>query len=406
MEEECRVLSIQSHVVRGYVGNRAATFPLQVLGFEIDAVNSVQFSNHTGYTHWKGQVLNAQELHELYAGLKLNGVNKYDYVLTGYTRDKSFLAMVVDIVQELKQQNSKLVYVCDPVMGDKWNGEGSMYVPEDLLPVYREKVVPVADIITPNQFEAELLSGRKIHSQEEALAEACGLVLADVGRPTRRDLICRGRVEASGRTAAHVLSAAATVRCAPRPPGSAVTPCLPPRDQRSGAAPEAVAATVPVAPWVTGLRPVLPHRTGQAVMDMLHAMGPDTVVITSSDLPSSRGSDYLIALGSQRTRRPDGTTLTERIRMEMRRVDAVFVGTGDLFAAMLLAWTHKHPDNLKVACEKTVSAMHHVLQRTIQCARAQAGEGRKPSPAQLELRMVQSKKDIEDPEIVVQATVL
>nr|XP_039336357.1 pyridoxal kinase isoform X3 [Saimiri boliviensis boliviensis] len=206
MEEECRVLSIQSHVVRGYVGNRAATFPLQVLGFEIDAVNSVQFSNHTGYAHWKGQVLNSHELQELYEGLKLNNVNKYDYVLTGYTRDKSFLAMVVDIVRELKQQNPGLVYVCDPVLGDKWDGEGSMYVPEDLLPVYKEKVVPVADIITPNQFEAELLSGRKIHSQEEALA----------------------------------------------------------------------------------------------VMDMLHAMGPDTVVITSSDLPSPRGSDYLIVLGSQR----------------------------------------------------------------------------------------------------------
>ncbi|KAM5125884.1 pyridoxal kinase-like [Callospermophilus lateralis] len=284
----------------------------QVLGFEIDAVNSVQFSNHTGYAHWKGQVLNAHELQELYEGLKLNSMNKYDYVLTGYTRDKSFLAMVVDIVRELKQQNSRLVYVCDPVMGDKWNSEGFMYVPEDLLPVYREKVVPVADIITPNQFEAELLSGRKIHSQEEALA----------------------------------------------------------------------------------------------VMDVLHAMGPNTVVITSSDLPSSRGSDYLITLGSQRMKRPDGTTVTERIRMEMRRVDAVFVGTGDLFAAMLLAWTHKHPNNFKVACEKTVSAMHHVLQRTIQCAQAQAGEGQKPSPAQLELRMVQSKKDIEDPEIVVQATVL
>uniref|UniRef100_A0A5F5PIS5 Pyridoxal kinase n=2 Tax=Equus TaxID=9789 RepID=A0A5F5PIS5_HORSE len=284
MEEECRVLSIQSHVVRGYVGNRAATFPLQVLGFEIDAVNSVQFSNHTGYTHWKGQVLNSDELHELYEGLKLNNVNKYDYVLT----------------------------VCDPVMGDKWNGEGSMYVPEDLLPVYKEKVVPVADIITPNQFEAELLSGRKIHSQEEALA----------------------------------------------------------------------------------------------VMDVLHSMGPDTVVITSSDLPSPRGNDYLIALGSQRMRSPDGSVVTERIRMEMRRVDAVFVGTGDLFAAMLLAWTHKHPNNLKVACEKTVSAMHHVLQRTIKCAKAQAGKGLKPNPAQLELRMVQSKKDIENPEIVVQATVL
>ncbi|XP_077851760.1 pyridoxal kinase isoform X6 [Macaca mulatta] len=284
MEEECRVLSIQSHVVRGYVGNRAATFPLQVLGFEIDAVNSVQFSNHTGYAHWKGQVLNSDELQELYEGLKLNNVNKYDYVLT----------------------------VCDPVLGDKWDGEGSMYVPEDLLPVYKEKVVPVADIITPNQFEAELLSGRKIHSQEEALA----------------------------------------------------------------------------------------------VMDMLHSMGPDTVVITSSDLPSPQGSDYLIVLGSQRRRNPAGSMVMERIRMDIRKVDAVFVGTGDLFAAMLLAWTHKHPNNLKVACEKTVSALHHVLQRTIQCAKAQAGEGVKPSPMQLELRMVQSKRDIEDPEIVVQATVL
>lgn len=312
MEGECRVLSIQSHVVRGYVGNRAAMFPLQVLGFEVDAVNSVQFSNHTGYAHWKGQVLTSQELHALYEGLKANNVNKYDYVLTGYTRDKSFLGMVVDIVQELKQQNSRLVYVCDPVMGDKWNGEGSMYVPQDLLPVYREKVVPMADIITPNQFEAELLSGRKIHSQEEAFV----------------------------------------------------------------------------------------------VMDVLHRMGPDTVVITSSDLPSPKGSDYLMALGSQRMRKPDGSTVTQRIRMEMRKLDAVFVGTGDLFAAMLLAWTHKHPDNLKVACEKTVSAMQHVLQRTIRCAKAEAGEGQKPSPAQLELRMVQSRKDIEDPEIVVQATVL
>lgn len=312
MKGECRVLSIQSHVVRGYVGNRAAMFPLQVLGFEVDAVNSVQFSNHTGYAHWKGQVLQSQELHELYEGLKVNSVNKYDYVLTGYTRDKSFLAMVVDIVQELKQQNPQLVYVCDPVMGDKWNGEGTMYVPQDLLPVYRDKVVPVADIITPNQFEAELLSGRKIHSQEEAFE----------------------------------------------------------------------------------------------VMDLLHRMGPDTVVITSSDLPSPQGSDYLIALGSQRMRKPDGSTVTQRIRMEMRKVDAVFVGTGDLFAAMLLAWTHQHPDNLKVACEKTLSAMQHVLQRTIRCAKAEAGEGQKPSPAQLELRMVQSKRDIEDPEIVVQATVL
>uniref|UniRef100_M3XJF6 Pyridoxal kinase n=1 Tax=Latimeria chalumnae TaxID=7897 RepID=M3XJF6_LATCH len=176
---ECRVLSIQSHVVRGYVGNKAATFPLQVLGFEVDTANSVQFSNHTGYAHWKGQVLNADELHELYEGLKLNNVNHYDYVLTGYMRDRSFLKMVVEIVQELKRQNPKLVYVCDPVLGDKWNGEGSMYVPEDLLPVYKEIVVPVADIITPNQFEAELLTGRTFYTEKEAL-EVCWLFVSSL----------------------------------------------------------------------------------------------------------------------------------------------------------------------------------------------------------------------------------
>ncbi|XP_049566370.1 pyridoxal kinase isoform X1 [Orcinus orca] len=376
MEEECRVLSIQSHVVRGYVGNRAATFPLQVLGFEVDAVNSVQFSNHTGYSHWKGQVLNSDELHELYDGLKLNDVNKYDYVLTGYTRDKSFLAMVVDIVRELKQQNSRLVYVCDPVMGDKWNGEGSMYVPEDLLPVYREKVVPVADIITPNQFEADCLRGRWLPS-----VAPCAVTVH--GHPS--PLLC--------------VNGNHGLELQPAPmmwiePGS---PALGVRSLTHCATRE--------VPLLSG-RKIHSEEEALAVMDVLHAMGPDTVVITSSDLPSARGSGYLIALGSQRTRTPDGSVVTQRIRMEMCKVDAVFVGTGDLFAAMLLAWTHKHPNNLKVACEKTVSAMHHVLQRTIKCAQARAGEGLKPSPAQLELRMVQSKKDIENPEIVVQAMVL
>ncbi|KAM4700067.1 pyridoxal kinase [Discoglossus pictus] len=309
---ECRVLSIQSHVVRGYVGNKAASFPLQVLGFEVDSVNSVQFSNHTGYTHWKGQVLNAEELQELYEGLKLNRVTRYDYVLTGYTRDASFLARVVDIIQELKRQNPQLVYVCDPVLGDKWNGEGSMYVPEELLPVYKNLVVPVADIITPNQFEAELLTGRKIHTKEEAVQ----------------------------------------------------------------------------------------------VMDLLHSFGPHTVVITSSDLPSSRGGEYLITLGSQRRVEEGGQIHTQRICLELPRVDAVFVGTGDLFAAMLLAWTHHHPDDFKLACEKTVSAMHHVLQRTIKCAHTLAGPGVRPSYSQLELRMVQSKKDIENPELIVRAALL
>ncbi|XP_067299490.1 pyridoxal (pyridoxine, vitamin B6) kinase a [Pseudorasbora parva] len=305
---DCRVLSVQSHVVRGYVGNKSASFPLQVLGFEVDSINSVQFSNHTGYEHWKGQVMTADELHVLYEGIKLNNTNHYDYVLTGYTRDDSFLEMVVDIVQELKRANPSLVYVCDPVLGDN----GAMYVPENLLPIYRNKVVPVADIITPNQFEAELLTGRSISTEKDAVE----------------------------------------------------------------------------------------------VMNMLHSMGPDTVVITSSDLPSPLGDQYLVALGSQKRVRADGTIVTQQIRMDITRVDAVFVGTGDLFAAMLLAWTHHHPNDLKTACEKTASVMHHVIKRTITYAKEVAGPDRKPSPAQLELRMVQSKADIEDPAIVLNAVVL
>uniref|UniRef100_A0A8P4GEH1 Pyridoxal kinase n=1 Tax=Dicentrarchus labrax TaxID=13489 RepID=A0A8P4GEH1_DICLA len=289
---ECRVLSIQSHVVRGYVGNKSASFPLQVLGFEVDSINSVQFSNHTGYSHWKGQVLTADELHVLYEGIKLNNVHQYDYVLTGYTRDTSFLEMVVDIVQELKRANPNL------------------YVPQNLYPVYKNKVVPVADIITPNQFEAELLTGKNISTEKDAVE----------------------------------------------------------------------------------------------VMDLLHAMGPDTVVITSSDLPSRLGDRFLVSLGSQL--RPDGSRTTQRVRIEVPKVDAVFVGTGDLFAAMLLAWTHHYPNDLKTACEKTFSVMHHVIQRTISYAHELAGPGRRPSPPQLELRMVQSKADIEDPAIVTEATVI
>uniref|UniRef100_A0A3P9H956 Pyridoxal kinase n=1 Tax=Oryzias latipes TaxID=8090 RepID=A0A3P9H956_ORYLA len=306
--QERRVLSIQSHVVRGYVGNKSAVFPLQVLGFEVDSINSVQFSNHTGYAHWKGQVLTAEELNVLYEGIKLNNVHHYDYILTGYSRDTSFLETVVDIIKELKKANPGLVYACDPVLGD----QGAMYVPENLLPIYKTMVVPLADILTPNQFEAELLTGRTIKTAADAVQ----------------------------------------------------------------------------------------------VMDLLHDMGPETVVLTSTDLLSKRGGGFLVALGSQKIKKPDGTRVSQKIWMDIPKVDAVFVGTGDLFAAMLLAWTHHHPTDLKTACEKTVSVMHHVIQRTIAYANETAGPGKKPSPALLELRMVQSKADIENPAIVVQAEVL
>ncbi|KAF2350827.1 Pyridoxine kinase [Trinorchestia longiramus] len=165
MLKEGRVLSLQSHVVSGYVGNKSATFPLQVLGLEVDAINSVQFSNHTGYAHVKGQVMDAQELEDLLEGLRLNGLSsgRYSHLLTGYIGSLSFLRTVGKVVHSLKKDNPGLTYVCDPVMGDN----GAMYVPAELLPVYRDSIVPLADIITPNQYEAELLSELQITTEAD-----------------------------------------------------------------------------------------------------------------------------------------------------------------------------------------------------------------------------------------------
>lgn len=160
-----RVLSIQSHVVSGYVGNKAATFPLQVLGYDVDAVNSVQFSNHTGYEHIRGQVLQSDELRVLFEGLELNNIHNYSHLLTGYCGSESFLREIINVLKKLRGANPNLVYVCDPVLGD----HGKYYVPETLLPIYRDELLPFADVITPNQFEAELLSGITITTESDAM---------------------------------------------------------------------------------------------------------------------------------------------------------------------------------------------------------------------------------------------
>lgn len=168
-----RVLSIQSHVVRGVVGNKSAVFPLQLLGLNVDAVNSVQFSNHTGYAGgFRGEVLQGDQLWALLEGLEANNLLRgYSHVLTGYIGSESMLLMVVRVLEKLREHNPSLTYVCDPVMGDN----GNMYVPQELVKVYRETVVGFASVLTPNQFEAELLTGQAIHSREDAI-KACDIL--------------------------------------------------------------------------------------------------------------------------------------------------------------------------------------------------------------------------------------
>ncbi|KAH0556543.1 pyridoxal kinase, partial [Cotesia glomerata] len=156
--QELRVLSIQSHVVFGYVGNKSATFPLQLLGFEVDAINSVQLSNHTGYKVTKGDILNDHNLSQLIDGLVANDLHHYTHLLTGYVGSASFLKQIAQVIPILKKKNPNLIYLCDPVLGD----DGKLYVPKELIEIYKKEIVPLADIITPNQFELELLTDKKI----------------------------------------------------------------------------------------------------------------------------------------------------------------------------------------------------------------------------------------------------
>lgn len=162
-----RCLSIQSHVVHGYVGNKSATFPLQLLGFDVDAINSVHLSNHTGYASFAGQKLGGDDLETVMSGLKNNGlIGSYSHVLTGYVGAETFLRAIISAIRDVKAANPSVVYVCDPVLGDN----GRLYVPPSLVPVYRDEVLPLATMLTPNQFEAETLSGVAISDVPSALA--------------------------------------------------------------------------------------------------------------------------------------------------------------------------------------------------------------------------------------------
>lgn len=160
-----RVLSVQSHVVHGYVGNRSAVFPLQLLGFNVDVINSVQFSCHTGYGVPCGQKLGGEELRTIVDGLRVNGVLNHKYLLTGYIGAASFLR---EIIQLRRSLGSTCTYVCDPVLGDN----GRLYVPEDLVAVYRTEMLEHVSVLTPNQFEAQLLTETTIDSVQAAAA-AC-----------------------------------------------------------------------------------------------------------------------------------------------------------------------------------------------------------------------------------------
>lgn len=167
------VLSIQSHVTHGYVGNKAATFPLQLHGFDVDGVNTVSLSNHSGYPVIRGHRMSLDEFNGIMEGLRANGfLSGYSYILTGYVNNNEIVRHIASTVAEVREQRKQasekdVVFFCDPVLGD----DGVLYCKEEVIEAYRE-LLGHADVATPNYFEASVLSGIQVVDLASAIQAA------------------------------------------------------------------------------------------------------------------------------------------------------------------------------------------------------------------------------------------
>ncbi len=163
-----KVLSIQSAVAYGHVGNSAAVFPLQRIGVEVMPVYTVNFSNHTGYGAWRGPLIAPDDVREVITGIEERGAfPQIDVILSGYQGSEGIADVILDAVARIKAANPAAIYACDPVMG---NAKSGCFVAPAIPVLLRERVVPAADLITPNQFELGYLTGTEPDTLESTLA--------------------------------------------------------------------------------------------------------------------------------------------------------------------------------------------------------------------------------------------
>ncbi|MGV2983730.1 pyridoxal kinase PdxY [Microbacterium sp. AGC85] len=188
-----KILSIQSAVAYGHVGNSAAVFPLQRIGVDVLPVYTVNFSNHTGYGAWRGPLIDPSDVADVITGIEERGAfAQVDAILSGYQGGEGIGDVIIDAVARVKAANPKALYACDPVMG---NAKSGCFVAPAIPELLRERVVPVADIITPNQFELGFLTGTEPDTLESTLASvdaarALGpstVLVTSVERPDREE---------------------------------------------------------------------------------------------------------------------------------------------------------------------------------------------------------------------------
>jgi pyridoxine kinase len=253
-----RILSIQSAVAYGHVGNSAAVFPLQRLGHEVWPVHTVLFSNHTGYGAWRGPVVAGADVHEVILGMEERGaLAQVDLVLSGYQGSPEIGAVILDAVDRVKAANPTASYACDPVMG---NARSGCFVDPAIPVLLREDVVPQADIITPNQFELGYLTGKL---QDDAAPDLDAVLdAADAARAMGPDTVLVTSVAPSGQAEDTIAMMVVTGRGA----WIVATPRLPLKANGSG---DVTAALFSAHLTDTGDPAAALARTASSVFDLL-----------------------------------------------------------------------------------------------------------------------------------------
>ena len=279
------ILSIQSHVAFGHVGNAAATFPLQRLGFDVWPVHTVMFSNHTGYEDFAGPVIDAAQVRAVIDGMARRGaLAACEAVLSGYLGSAAIGAVVRDTVQRVRAGNPAALYVCDPVIGDSDEG---VYVAADIPELLRREILPEADVALPNQFELEVLTGHTpgTLAREPAAATVAAARALIAAAPRLRAVVVT--------SARHRDTAADTIEmfAVDRTDGWRVaTPRLPFVDPLSGAG-DAVSALF-AGHWLR-TRGALPVSLG-AVASAVHVVLERTVALRRRELALVAAQDALV----------------------------------------------------------------------------------------------------------------
>ena len=167
------ILSIQSQVSVGHAGNSAAVFPIQRLGFEVWPVNTTLLSNHRGFPRWRGFTPDAPQLADILLGIEQHGALKAcRAVLVGYLGGAPQAEVIAEAVSKVRAANADALFCLDPVMGEKETG---LYVDAGIPEIITDRLLPLADILTPNPFELEYLSGKPVETLDQALIAADSL---------------------------------------------------------------------------------------------------------------------------------------------------------------------------------------------------------------------------------------